>query len=67
MGRFEYDDEDQAPLELLAESENYAILAGKDIDGEKVYNVELGPITLHLFEEEWDELVALIRSASHLG
>ncbi|MBN1312641.1 MAG: hypothetical protein JXB30_14590 [Anaerolineae bacterium] len=48
------------PLELLAETENYAVLLGQDMEDEPVYNIELGSITLHLFEEEWAELVELI-------
>jgi hypothetical protein len=55
---------DDSPLELLAETENYAVLAGEDAEGERVYNVELGTVTLHLFREEWDELVQLIKDAS---
>jgi hypothetical protein len=60
-------DEDQPEgpsLEVLAESENYAVLLGQDADGESVYNVELGSVTLHLFQEEWEELVALIAAAA---
>ncbi|MBN1430350.1 MAG: hypothetical protein JXB07_18415 [Anaerolineae bacterium] len=48
------------PLEVLAETESYAILLGQDMEGEPVYNIELGSITLHLFEDEWSELVELI-------
>ena len=48
------------PLELLAETESYAVLLGQDLEGEPVYNIEMGSITLHLFEEEWTELVELI-------
>jgi hypothetical protein len=58
------DFDEDAPLTLLAETENYAVLVGEDEDGEEVYNVELGGVTLHLFAEEWDELVELIKDAS---
>lgn len=57
-------DVDGKPLEVLAETESYAILLGEDMDGEPVYNIELGAITLHLFQEEWTELVELIGKAS---
>jgi hypothetical protein len=50
-------------LTLLAETENYAVLTGKDEEGEAIYNVELGAVTLHLFAEEWRELVELIKQA----
>lgn len=52
------------PLEVLAETESYAILLGEDMEGEPVYNIEMGAITLHLFQEEWTELVELISKAS---
>jgi hypothetical protein len=55
---------DDMPLEVLAETESYAVLLGPDLDGEPVYNIELGSITLHLFQEEWAELVELISKAS---
>jgi hypothetical protein len=57
-------DEEDARLEMLAESENFAVFAGRDMDGERVYNIELGSVTLHLFEEEWDELITLLRQAA---
>jgi hypothetical protein len=55
---------DDSPLVLLAETENYAVLLGDDADSEPIYNVELGSVTLHLFREEWDELVSLITQAA---
>jgi hypothetical protein len=51
-------------LELIAETENYAVLIGEDAEGERIYNVELGNVTLHLFHEEWEELVQLIKDAT---
>lgn len=55
---------EEKPLEVLAETESYAILLGEDMDGEPVYNIELGAITLHLFQDEWDELVELVKKVS---
>ncbi len=56
--------DDETPLTLLAETENYAVLVGQDADGEEVYNIELGSVTLHLFAEEWRELLDLLRGAA---
>lgn len=53
------------PLEVLAETENFAVLLGEDAEGEAIYNVNLGSITLHLLQEEWDELVELMNKAAH--
>ncbi len=60
----DHSDMEEQPLEILAETESYAILLGQDMDGETVYNIELGAITLHLFQEEWNELVELIGKAT---
>lgn len=45
---------------LLAETENFIAWASDD-DGEMIYHLELGGITLHLTSEEWDELVVLFK------
>jgi hypothetical protein len=50
-------------VETLAETENYAAWLSTESDGELVYHVELGPVTLHFFQEEWDEVVTLIEGA----
>ncbi len=51
-------------VNTLAETENYAAWLSTESDGEVVYHIELGPVTLHFFQEEWDEVVALIEAAS---
>ena len=30
-------------------------------DGETVYNLQLNNVTVHFFQEEWDEFIALIK------
>jgi len=50
-------------VDTLAETENYAAWLSTETDGELVYHIELGPVTLHFFREEWDEVVALIEGA----
>lgn len=55
------DNEHNGPeLTIVAETENYAVLLGQDIDGQPVYSVELGSVTLHLFQDEWEELIELV-------
>lgn len=54
---------DDAP-EVLAETENYAVVLSENEEGERIYNVDLDSVTLHLFHEEWTELVELIRDAT---
>ena len=55
---------EEITLHVLAETDNFAVYRGQDTEGEVVYNVELSNLTLHFFQEEWDELVALIGAAS---
>ncbi|MCB9418787.1 MAG: hypothetical protein H6667_03210 [Ardenticatenaceae bacterium] len=53
---------DEVEMDVLAESENFAVWRSKEED-DYLYHVELGGITLHLSSEEWDELVLLIKEA----
>jgi hypothetical protein len=53
---------DEVEMDVLAESENFAVWRSKEDDG-FLYHVELGGITLHLASEEWEEFVLLIKDA----
>jgi hypothetical protein len=55
--------EEETPLVLLAETESYAVLVSEEEDGVHIYDIELGNLTLHLYQEEWDELVELLNAA----
>jgi hypothetical protein len=55
---------DEVQMENLVESDNYAAWISHEPDGETVYHLELGTVTVHLFREEWDEVVELIRVAA---
>jgi hypothetical protein len=50
--------------EMVIQSENYEVWVSHEPDGETVYHVELEAVTLHFFNEEWHEFVALIKNAS---
>jgi hypothetical protein len=50
-------------VDTLAETENYAAWLSTESDGEVVYHIELGPVTLHFFREEWEEVVTLVEAA----
>ncbi len=47
--------------ETIAETENYMIWKADEPDGETTYHLELNNVTIHFFQEEWDEFLALIR------
>ena len=50
-------------VNTLAETENYVAWASDEPDGEHVIHLELGPMTLHFFREEWGELLELVQAA----
>ena len=47
--------------ETLAETENYLVWKAEEPDGETTYHVELNNVTVHFFEEEWQEFLELAR------
>ncbi len=47
--------------ETLAETRNYIAWVADEPDGERTYHLELGNVTLHFFEEEWQEFLSLVR------
>ncbi len=47
---------------VIAESDNYLAWKADEPDGEVTYHLELNNVTLHFFQEEWDEFLQLIRA-----
>ncbi len=47
--------------ETIAETENYLAWRAEEPDGETTYHLELNNITVHFFEEEWQEFLNLAR------
>ncbi len=45
----------------LAETENMGAWKAEEPDGEVVYNLQLNNVTVHFFQEEWDEFMALVK------
>jgi hypothetical protein len=45
----------------LAETESYMIWKADEPDGETTYHLDLNNVTMHFFQEEWDEFLALIK------
>ena len=46
----------------LAETDNYMVWKAEEPDGETTYHIELNSVTMHFFEEEWEEFLKLIKS-----
>jgi hypothetical protein len=45
----------------IAETDSMGIWKAEEPDGEVVYNVQLNNVTIHFFQEEYDEFVDLIK------
>jgi hypothetical protein len=54
-------DDFNIPTETLAESEHYLVWTSEEPDGETIYHIDLGQVTLHFFREEWVEFPGLLR------
>jgi hypothetical protein len=55
---------DDMPTEALAETENYSVWVSQEPDGEVTFHLEVGNgnVTIHFYQEEWDEFLQLIRA-----
>ncbi len=45
----------------LAETDNMGAWKAVEPDGEVIYNLQLNNVTVHFFQEEWDEFMQLVR------
>lgn len=54
-------DNRELKTQTIAETENYQVWQAEEPDGETTYHLELNNVTLHFFQEEWDELLNLAR------
>ena len=43
----------------IVETENYIAWKADEPDGETTYHLELSNVTVHFFQEEWEELLQL--------
>ena len=50
----------EAKYEVLAETEMSEIFATQDEEGQVLYHLELGNVTIHLFPEDWEDLLDLM-------
>ncbi len=48
--------------DVIAETDNYLAWRAEEPDGEITYHLELNNVTLHFFQEEWDEFLDLVRA-----
>ncbi len=53
-------DAQEPKTSTLAETKSYMLWKAEEPDGEITYHMELNNVTLHFFEEEWQELLELL-------
>lgn len=46
--------------ENIAETSDYIIWRAEEPDGEITYHLQLNNVTVHFFQEEWDQFLELI-------
>lgn len=54
------DNDTEPKTDIIAETDNYLAWRADEPDGETTYHVELNNVTLHFFQEEWDEFLELV-------
>lgn len=54
--------ENDPKTETLAETDNYLVWKAEEPDGETTWHIELNNVTVHFFEEEWEEFLQLARN-----
>jgi hypothetical protein len=46
-------------VNTICETDNYIAWISDEPDGERIYHLELNNITVHFFQEEWQEFLML--------
>jgi len=53
--------------EIISETASYLAWRVEEPDGEVTYHLQLNNLTVHFFQEEWDEFVDLARQLLKAG
>ncbi len=53
---------DSLNTDIIAETSNFILWKADEPDGETTYHLELGTVTVHFFQEEWEEFIELIKA-----
>jgi hypothetical protein len=54
--------EHETRTETITETENFMAWKAEEPDGETTYHLEINTVTLHFFQEEWQEFLELIKN-----
>jgi hypothetical protein len=55
-------DQMEPKTDTIAETDTYMAWRAEEPDGETTYHLELNNVTVHFFNEEWEEFLQLARS-----
>jgi hypothetical protein len=47
--------------QVIAETDTILVWKAEEPDGEITYHLELNNVTMHFFQEEWDEFLKIVR------
>jgi hypothetical protein len=48
--------------DVIAETDNYLAWRAEEPDGETTFHLELNNVTMHFFQEEWEEFLLLAKA-----
>lgn len=48
-------------VKTIAETDSYAVWSAEEPDGETTYNLEMNNVTIHMFDEEYQEFLELVK------
>jgi hypothetical protein len=52
--------------EELARTENFSVWISTEQDGEVEFHLEMGGVTVHFYQEEWDEFIKIMKEVISL-
>ena len=52
-------DDFETKTEMIAETDSYLAYRAEEPDGETTYHLQLNNVTIHFFQEEWNEFLKL--------
>ena len=55
-------DSSEPKTQVIAETDEYLAWRADEPDGEVTYHLELNNVTVHFFQEEWDEFLRLAKA-----
>lgn len=54
-------DQPDLSTNVIAETDSFIAWKASEPDGETTYHLELNSVTVHFFEEEWEEFLELVK------